>query len=139
MIRRLETDWEIVAAYPVMKQLRPRWDEETYLHIVRELYQNQRYKLAAIFEEEEVVAAAGYRIGESLAWGTYLYVDDFVTREDVRSQGHGKQLFEWLKNEARQHQCEQLHLDSGVQRHDAHRFYLRERMAIASHHFSQKL
>jgi hypothetical protein len=32
-----------------------------------------------------------------------------------------------------------LDLDSGVQRHDAHRFYLRERMHISSHHFTKRL
>jgi hypothetical protein len=35
--------------------------------------------------------------------------------------------------------CSRLSLDSGVTRHDAHRFYLRERMVIASHHFAKKL
>jgi len=30
----------------------------------------------------------------------------------------------------------QLHLDSGVQRYMAHKFYLREGFIIASHHFS---
>jgi len=33
----------------------------------------------------------------------------------------------------------QLHLDSGVQRFSAHRFYLSKRMEISSHHFSLKL
>ncbi|MGZ5001726.1 MAG: GNAT family N-acetyltransferase, partial [Chthoniobacterales bacterium] len=30
-------------------------------------------------------------------------------------------------------------LDSGVQRFDAHRFYLMKRMKISSHHFSLEL
>jgi coproporphyrinogen III oxidase len=33
----------------------------------------------------------------------------------------------------------ELHLDSGVQRFDAHRFYLRHRMAIVGHHFALPL
>jgi hypothetical protein len=32
-----------------------------------------------------------------------------------------------------------LHLDSGVRRFDAHRFYLNKRMNISSHHFSMVL
>jgi hypothetical protein len=32
-----------------------------------------------------------------------------------------------------------LDLDSGVHRHDAHRFYLRERMLISAHHFTKPL
>jgi len=34
--------------------------------------------------------------------------------------------------------CGQVHLDSGVQRFAAHRFYLRNGFDIASHHFSVK-
>ena len=35
--------------------------------------------------------------------------------------------------------CTVIDLDSGVQRHDAHRFYFRERMHISSHHFTKAL
>jgi hypothetical protein len=45
-------------------------------------------------------------------------------------------MIEWLKAHARELGCRQLHLDSGVQRFGAHRFYLRHGFNIASHHFS---
>jgi hypothetical protein len=44
-----------------------------------------------------------------------------------------------LVAEARAAGCGELHLDSGVQRFAAHRFYLRERMEIMAHHFRLKL
>ncbi|MGX1791676.1 hypothetical protein ACWIDW_01820 [Microbacterium sp. NPDC055312] len=44
-----------------------------------------------------------------------------------------------LRERAVAARCRQLDLDSGVQRFDAHRFYLRERMNIDAHHFSQYL
>jgi GNAT superfamily N-acetyltransferase len=71
-----------------------------------------------------------------LAWGRALYVDDLVTLESERSQGHGDALLDWLTEEARRRQCVVLHLDSGTHRHGAHRFYLRKRMHISSYHFS---
>ena len=79
---------------------------------------------------------AGIRVMENLAWGKFLYVDDLVTASAARSQGYGDKLFDWLLDYARAGGCEQLHLDSGVQRFEAHRFYLRKRMSISSHHFS---
>jgi hypothetical protein len=42
---------------------------------------------------------------------------------------------DWLKNEARTRGCVQLHLDSGVQREQTHRFYFRERLTINCYHF----
>lgn len=48
-------------------------------------------------------------------------------------------LFEWLVKEAKAQHCQELHLDSGVQRFDAHRFYLKNQMMIRSHHFVMEL
>ncbi len=66
-------------------------------------------------------------------------MDDLVTRAADRSAGFGGQLFDWLVEEARREKCAAFSLDSGVQRFDAHRFYLRKRMQIAAHHFTLAL
>jgi GNAT superfamily N-acetyltransferase len=97
------------------------------------------FRLAAVLEGGTVRAVAGYRFAESLAWGRYLYVDDLVTDEAVRSRGDGRLLLDWLVKEATRAGCRELHLDSGVQRHGAHRFYLRERMDIVAYHFKLDL
>ena len=76
---------------------------------------------------------------ENLAWGRFLYVDDLVTDEAWSSHGVGAALLDFLVNIARESGCAELHLDSGVQRFGAHRFYLAQRMDITSHHFSMKL
>jgi GNAT superfamily N-acetyltransferase len=78
-------------------------------------------------------------ISESLAWGKFLYIDDLVSKSGDRSKGYGGELFDWLIDYARAENCQQLTLDSGVQRFAAHRFYLRRRMEITSHHFTIKL
>ena len=80
-----------------------------------------------------------FRSAECLAWGRFLYVDDLVTARSVRFRGYGQQLFDWLLAEARREGCEQLHLDSGVQRYEAHGFYLKNRLHITSHHFTRVL
>ena len=133
-IRALSDAKEIDASFDVMKQLRPHLEREAYARTVQRLMQDG-YRLVAVVVSGRVEAVAGYRFGEGLAWDTYLYVDDLVTDEGARSKGHGKVLLDWLKREAATHGCRDLHLDSGVQRFDAHRFYLRERMDITSHHF----
>lgn len=139
MIKRLESDEEILASWPVMSQLRSHLDAERYLEAARRMAQPGGFRLAALFEDGEVAAVAGYRIGESLAWGKFLYVDDLVTDERRRSGGQGGRLLAWLEAEARNAGCGQIHLDSGVQRHGAHRFYLRERMDITCYHFAKRL
>lgn len=130
------TDTELEACYPVLKELRPDITRETFVQKVRAL-QSDGYILAYITEAGIPVAAAGFRLGESLAWKRYLYVDDLVTLEKQRSKGYGAALMAWLTDYASKNGCEQLHLDSGVQRKDAHRFYEREGMQRSSYHFAR--
>lgn len=122
-----------------MAQLRPHLTEEDFLERVRRQRAEAGYRLAALVSGGDVVAVAGYRVSECLAWGRYLYVDDLVTDAAHRSRGHGDTLFGWLVDQARGHGCTQIALESGVQRHEAHRFYFARRMRISSYHFARDL
>jgi len=137
-VRIADSDEAILSCFPVMRQLRPRYEADGFLAQVRR-QQEQGYRLALLADDETVVAVAGYRLGENLAWGRYLYVDDLVTDDARRSSGYGAELMEWLRRVARDADCDELHLDSGVQRFAAHRFYLNLRMKITSHHFVEDL
>jgi GNAT superfamily N-acetyltransferase len=136
--RFAETDGEILACYPVMAELRPHIVKQEFVTQVRRQQKNG-YCLACLAEGEEIQAVVGFRISESLAWGRYLYVDDLVSRAPIRSQGYGHELFKWVVEFAKSEGCEALHLDSGVQNFAAHRFYLRNKMSISSHHFRLSL
>jgi GNAT superfamily N-acetyltransferase len=138
LIQLAESDVQILECFPVLTQLRPHLKQENFLEQVQR-QKKGGYQLSFLERDGQVVAVAGFRISECLAWGQFLYVYDLVVDEAVRSGGYGQHLFEWLIEFARHHDCKQLHLDSGVQRFDAHRFYLRQRMNIASHHFSLDL
>ncbi len=133
-IRLAETDGEIIACLPVMRQLRTDLAEAGFLRRIR-LQQSGGYQLCYLAEDGLVRSVAGFRLMENLASGRVLYVDDLVTDSGARSKGFGQQLLDWLLKEAKAAGCDTLELDSGVQRFDAHRFYLRNRMHIVSHHF----
>lgn len=137
-IREATTDEEIGESYPVMRQLRPHVPEADYVSTVQRMMV-QGYRLITLYADDEPRAAAGFRIFELLHRGVALYVDDLVTDEGARSSGYGRRLLDWLEEEGRRTGCTQVHLDSGVQRRDAHRFYFRERMAISSFHFERPI
>ena len=129
---------QIRSCYPVMAELRPHVMGEEFVARVKRQQQIAGYELAYVFDQD-VKAVAGFRISENLAWGKFLYVDDLVSKSDERSKGYGGALFDWLVEYARNENCDQFHLDSGVHRFAAHRFYLVKRMSIDSHHFGLKL
>lgn len=137
-IRPAETDADIDRCAPVMMSLRPDLDPAAFVAQVRAMMA-EGYRLAYIEHGGEITAVAGYRVLTMLSRGRFLYVDDLVTAPDARSKGHGGRLLEWLADEARRLGCERLHLDSGVQRIDAHRFYFNHRMHIACYHFARGL
>ena len=138
-VSRIESDDEILATHNVMFQLRPHIGAESYLATVRRMMESDGYRLAAALEQGRVRAVAGYRFMEMLYCGRILYVDDLITDAHTRSRGHGKRLLGWLKEEARAWECAELHLDSGVHREHAHRFYFREGLTVTSFHFRCKI
>ena len=134
-IRIAESDAELEKVAALLLELRPAYDLARLLSQVRE-QRKHGYRIAYAEKAGEVLCAAGFVVGTKLAWGRHLYVDDLVTAERHRSTGAGAKMIDWLKAHARSLGCGQLHLDSGVQRFPAHRFYLRQGFNIASHHFS---
>lgn len=126
-------------ALPVLQELRPQL---TRLELVQILVRaaGQGLRFTAVIDDDQCVAVAGWRIMDTTSVGRKLYVDDLATRASDRSRGYGGQLLAELTRRARdEYNCRTIELDSGVQRFSAHRFYLRERMQISSHHFSRRL
>ena len=126
------------AALPVLQELRPHLDARA-LHEAYAEGHPQGYRFLAALDGDRCLGVAGYRVLATAFAGRKLYVDDLVTASAGRSRGVGKALLDELERRAREAGCAVLDLDSGVQRFDAHRFYLRERMHISSHHFTLPL
>jgi GNAT superfamily N-acetyltransferase len=128
-------DEQILATRDVMLQLRPSVVPDEYLPTVRRMMQEDGYHLVALYNDGAVRAVAGYRFMQMLYCGKIMYVDDLNTDDRHRSLGYGKALLDWLKAKAKANGCGQLHLDSGVQRENTHRFYFREGLTINAYHF----
>lgn len=136
MIAFAATDGEIRDCYDVMSELRPHITTEDFLPRVRRQMEDFDYRLAYLKDEGEVKAVAGIRISEWLHGGKYLEIDDLVSKAGERSKGYGGKLFDWIVDFARGENCNHVRLLSGVQRFDAHRFYLMKRMNIEAHYFN---
>jgi len=134
-----KTDDEINRCYDVMSQLRTHIAREDFLPRVRRQMDDFDYGLVYLMDDGEVKAVAGIRISEWLHGGKYLEIDDLVAKDGERSRGYGGELFDWIVEYAREKKCDHVRLLSGVQRFDAHRFYLKKRMNIEAHYFTMKV
>ena len=124
---------------PVLRELRDHLDEASFAAVYAEGHPQGLRFLAAYDGDGRCVGVAGWRIVATTHVTRKIYVDDLVTTAAARSGGVGHALLAELERRARAAGCTALDLDSGVQRHAAHRFYLRERMVISSHHFVKRL
>ena len=124
--------------FRVLVQLRTHLDERMF----RGIYQAghaEGLRFSGVFEDSRCVSVAGWRIVNTTFAIRKLSVDDLVTDAASRSKGYGHALITYLVRVAREADCTLLDLDSGVQRFEAHRFYLREGMHIAAHHLDLPL
>jgi len=129
----------IVATWPVMRQLRPHLAVDEYVALVERLQEEHGFRLAQMRVDGDIVAVAGLRFGEWLPRGRYLEIEDFVTSDSCRSQGHGSAFFDWIADYGRAAGCCHLRLVSAVHREAAHRFYRRKGMHLEACYFSLDL
>jgi GNAT superfamily N-acetyltransferase len=139
--RLASTEHDVRACYPVMAELRMNLSESQFMQQVAK-QRLQGYQLLMAYTKNSplvMVGVAGFVLGYKLAWGKHLYLDDLTTLEGYRNLGVGKGMIDWLLQYGKTNGCAAMHLDSGVQRFAAHKFYFRENFHIASHHFCLKL
>jgi len=124
-------------AEAVHRQLRPQMPTDYPAKMQRVFAGGGRMLLAV--EGERVLGVAVWRSTENTFTGVYLYVDDLVVDEALRSRGTGRKLLSGCERIARELGCSALLLESGTQRTQAHKFYFREGMTIDSFSFRKRL
>ncbi|EGQ26363.1 GNAT family acetyltransferase [Sporosarcina newyorkensis 2681] len=122
-IKELQSETEILQAFPVMKQLRGHLDEQEYLKLTAEAREKDQYRMYALYDQEELVAVTGFKPMITLYYGRFVWICDLVTDETKRSAGYGEALLTFIHEWARDNDYASIALSSGLQRHDAHRFY----------------
>lgn len=103
--------------------------------MVSEMRRTDGFRLIAAVRNGEVLGLAGFRPMTLLYAGRILQVDDLIVAADARSGGVGKALLDWIRTEAARLERAEVHLDSGMHRADAHRFYDREGFERLGIHF----
>jgi GNAT superfamily N-acetyltransferase len=137
-IQLAKNDHDIVKCWEVIKELRPHLEEHSFVPMVKEIM-NEGYQLAFIEVEDKAAAAVGFRYIQYLFNGKQYYIDDLVTLREYRGKGYGAKLLDYVFELAKENGYKHVSLDSGFQRHDAHRLYLNKGFILATHHFIKQI
>ena len=134
MVKEIESDEDILKCREAFLDLRPHIEASAFPTILRSMI-NDGFKVIFVEQDGKAVSVAGFWTGYKLHRGNYIYIDDLNTLPDYRKKGFAAKIMDWIIAHADQNNIDQIHLDSGVLRHDAHRFYLSKKFIISSHHF----
>ncbi|MCY7286655.1 MAG: GNAT family N-acetyltransferase, partial [Cyanobacteria bacterium CAN_BIN43] len=102
LIQLAKSDAQILSCFPTLYQLRPHLEQKDFLAQVHR-QQQDGYELVFVDIGSHVAAVAGFRISECLDYRHFIYLDDLVVDETVRSQKYGQRLFDWLIEYAKLH------------------------------------
>jgi len=138
-LHKIESELALDAAYLLMRELRPHLTDAASFIARVQRQAEQGYCLQGIWQDQQLVALAGWRILENLLYGRFLYVDDLVTAPCARSHGLGAKLIDALREEARGQACTHLVLDTALGNALGQRFYFRQGLLAAGMHFRQAL
>ncbi len=138
-LRHAETDQQIAACFPLMRQLRPHLAGRTELVTRVRRQEKESYRLLIAWRGEEAVGAAGYRMQENLIRGRFVYVDDLVVLDSERRSGIGAQLLDEVARLAKEAGIDWLTLDTALDNALGQRFYFRWGLLSTALHFGKSL
>ena len=137
VLRHAESEAEIAACFPVMRELRPHLVAAAELVERVRRQQADTYRLLAAWRGQAAIGLAGYRVTENLIHGRFVYVDDLVVLEPERSGGIGALLLDGVTEETRRLDCRRLVLDTPLANALGQRFYFRYGMLSTAMRFAK--
>ena len=123
-IREARSDEDYHKAYPVIRQLIPNLDMQTYAHRVF-VARATGYRMFVGEVEDEVVAAIGTVPNHTIHDGFVTYIEHIVVDKKSRGRGYGRQMLAFAEARALEEGCHLLELDVDLELNEAQKLYER--------------
>ncbi len=119
----IQSQSELEQVYPLMKELRPHITLQNFLDIYQQSHKTTGYEIAALKQDNQILAIMGYRILYDYVHGKHCYIDDLVSSEQQRSKGYGAELLKYAEKFAQANGCTGLRLCTGIENERGKKFY----------------
>jgi GNAT superfamily N-acetyltransferase len=110
-IDELTTDAQVMAAFPLMAELRDRVKRDTFLEEIR-VQETEGYRLLGLYAGDILVCIAGVRRQHTTSRGPHAFVDDLVTHPDHRGKGYATELLKYVAVQAAANGLPRVYLDA---------------------------
>lgn len=136
-VKEAISDNDILACWDTVVVLRPHLKKDEFVARVQ-TQQAEGYHLLYIRNSDSGIVGSilGYRVRNHLWSGKAMYIDDLCTLPSERGRGYAGALLDHVKKLAVEMDLNNIDLDSGYTRQDAHRLYLNKGFVMIYHHFA---
>jgi len=139
VIKDLNTIKEMEGAFPLVAQMYDKMSFETYKSYIQEMIDTNDFKMVGAYLDGKMVGVSGYWVFLMLYCGRYLQASNLIVDKNLRSQGIGKKILNYLESKARELNCHKIVLDSYVENKRSHPLYFREGFYIRGFHYMKDL
>ena len=121
-IREARSDTDYHLAYPIIRQLFPQLDMQTYARRVF-VARATGYRMFVGEVGKQVVGVIGVIANHNLHDGFVTYIEHVVVDRKFRGNGYGSQLIRFAEDRAREEGCYLIELDTDIGANKAAKLY----------------
>lgn len=115
---------EMKEAFPLVSQLRTHLNINEYIELIDNMVDNG-YRAFGLFDSGKIVSYAGFAVLTNFYYSKHIWLYDLVVDKAKQGQGYGKQLLSYIEQYAKDNTINCIALSSGLEREDAHNFYVK--------------
>ncbi len=121
-IREARSDADYHLAYPIIRQLFPQLDMQTYARRVF-VARATGYRMFMGEVDKQLVGLIGVIANHNLHDGYVTYIEHVVVDKKARGHGYGSQLIKFAEDRALEEGCQLIELDTDIGADSATRLY----------------
>lgn len=137
-VSEARSDEDYYKAYPVLLQLIPDLDKQTYAQRVF-VARATGYRMFMAEIDDHVVGVIGIIHNHNLHDGFVTYIEQVVVDETYRGKGYGALLLEFAEARAKEEGCDLIELDIDEEETDAEDFYLRNNYKVSGKYLYKEI
>jgi GNAT superfamily N-acetyltransferase len=137
-IREARSDADYHTAYPLILQLFPHLDMQTYAHRVF-VARATGYRMFVGQVEDDVVGVIGIISNHNIHDGFVTYIEHVVVGEAHRGMGYGSQLIRFAEERALEEGCKLIELDTDLGNDKARKLYEKSGYKQSGHYLYKEL
>ncbi len=132
------SDSDYHSAYPILLQLFPHLDMQTYAQRVF-VARATGYRMFVGEYDDDIVGVIGIMHNHNIHDGFVTYIEHVVVDEGYRGRGFGSQLIEFAEHRAQEEGCYLIELDTDLGEERAELLYKKSGYSVCGHYFHKKL